>query len=116
MDMTVGEFFCAGLPNFDNLACEVQGDARKREIGINMDDFVADCGDNDRDRAVLSLGTEGHPRLNLIVTKLLSRDLRDQRPVAFCLTSLPSPSLRTSPPSLTLLCTYDAESTARIRF
>jgi hypothetical protein len=79
VDVAVGEFFCARLPHFDDLAFEVQGDAREGGIGVNVDDIVADCGDDNCDGSVVSFGPEGHSRLQLIVTELLSRDFRDQR-------------------------------------
>jgi hypothetical protein len=82
MNVAVGEFFCAGLPHFDDLAFEVQGDARKGGVGVNVDDIVVDFGDDDSNGAMISIGTEGHPRLQLFVTELLSWDFRDQRLVS----------------------------------
>ena len=78
MDMPVSELFSAGLPHFDHFSFEVQGNARKGGVGVNMDDIVADCGDDNRDGSMIGLGSESHARLDFVVTELLSGDLCDE--------------------------------------
>ena len=62
VDVAVGEFFWAGLSNFDDSAFEVQCDARERWIGVDFDDLVTDCFDDHGDGAVVGAALSRDPR------------------------------------------------------